>query len=506
MCIHTILPRWINGKVISIEIDSSRALPGIDIIWLPDSAVKESKERLRSAFRAFDIDIPPYRYVINLSPSDIRKSGSLFDIPIAVALYYHIHEKKCITKHIIQTCVFVWELGLDWSIKWVRGILSIVLAAQKEWHKKAFIPSENKDELHNIWWISIHLVSHIWDIIKFLHTWEIETFVPDNTTIWHSTTWYDISFDDIIWQHTNKRAVAVGAAWLHNILMIGPPWTWKSMIAKAIPSILPPLTPQELLEVNQIYSLSGKSQGQYITTRPFRSIHHTASKIAIVGGGPHMTPGELSHAHRWILFLDELPEFPREVLDILRQPLEDKNITISRVHWSITFPAHCMVIWAMNPCICWYYKDTDKTCTCAPNSIKRYQWKLSWPLLDRFDIITEVCRESWIHQQTNTMSQWYWKDKVKEARDRQQHRYTNDVIYCNSQLTARGIKQYISLDEECENILLLAEKKLILSHRAIHKIIKITRTIADIDQSDIIQKEHLLEALQYRSKQMFIHQ
>ena len=501
--IKTMAPWWIEWRLISIEIDSNKSLPGIDIIWLPDSSVKESRERLRSTFRSCNIEIPPHRYIINLSPSDIKKSGAAFDVPIWVGLLLHILWDSICHKNILSDAIFLWELGLDWSVKWISGVLSIVISAKKEWYTHFFIPDENKNEIECISWITIYPLAHFNDIIQYVW-WNIE--------LWHSssgdidnyrTAENHIDLSDIQWHGLVKRAIAIWAVWLHNILMIGPPWTWKSMIAKAIPGILPPMWYDEIIEVSQIYSLSWSGWSPLVTQRPFRSIHHTASKISLIGWGQKMSPWEISHAHNGVLFLDELPEFPRDVLDVLRQPIEDKCVTISRAHGSVTFPADCMVVGAMNPCICGYYNDTEKICTCAPQSIKKYQSRVSWPLLDRFDIIIDIGRQNfwWIDYDESFSSQKI-KENINIAWGIQKQRYKQSKIRSNAQLQVKDIKKYIKLDIGCEEILTIAQKKLSLSHRAIHRILKVSRTIADYEWSPEIKKEHLLEALQYRSKEI----
>lgn len=502
--IKTMTPWGIEWRLISIEIDSNKSLPWIDIIWLPDSTVKESRERLRSTFRSCNIEIPPHRYVINLSPSDIKKSGAWFDVPIGVWLLTHILWDEIKNNDIIENAIFLGELGLDGSVKWVRWVLSIVISAKKEWYVHFFIPAENKDEIVCISGITIYPLSHFNDIVNFL--W-------GGIGLWYKSSWnivYDaikedkyIDFCDIQWHNLVKRAIAIWAVWLHNILMIGPPGTWKSMIAKSIPWILPPMWYDEIIEVSQIYSLSWNSSAPLITQRPFRSIHHTASKISLIGWWQKMSPGEISHAHNGVLFLDELPEFPRDVLDVLRQPIEDKCVTISRAQWSITFPADCMVVWAMNPCICWYYKDTEKICTCSLQSVKKYQSRVSGPLLDRFDIIIDINRqEIWSIKNNETISSQHIKEKVMKAWVAQQQRYVGSSIRSNTQLRVKDIKKYIQLDTECEELLLVAQKKLSLSHRWVHRVLKVSRTIADYEWSAEIKKEHLLEALQYRSKEI----
>lgn len=500
--IHTMIPWGIEWRVINIEIDSNKSLPWIDIIWLPDSAVKESRERLRSTFRTCSIEIPPHRYVINLSPSDIKKSGALFDVPIGVWLLVHILWDSIKHNDILPKAIFLGELWLDWSVKWIRWVLSVAISAKKEWYTHFFVPDENKHEIECIAGIQIYPLVHFNDVVSFLWGWDLG--YKSSWKILHNELSEEkyIDFTDIQWHNIVKRAVAIGAVGLHNILMIWPPWTWKSMIAKAIAWILPPMGYDEIIEVSQIYSLSWNSSSSLVTQRPFRSIHHTASKISLIGGWQKMTPGEISHAHNWVLFLDELPEFPRDVLDVLRQPIEDKCVTISRAQWSITFPADCMVIGAMNPCICWYYKDTEKLCTCSLQSIKRYQSRVSWPLLDRFDIIIDINRQEFETMNNKDISSQNIKEKVLKARQIQQERYKDSSIRSNTQLSAKEIKKHIKLDTTCEELLLLAQKKLSLSHRWIHRVLKVSRTIADYEWSSEIKKEHLLEALQYRSKEI----
>ena len=394
--IKTIANIGLEWFEVIVEIDSNKSLPWIEIVWLPDTAIKESKERIRSSFKNIWIDLPPRKIILNLAPSDIKKIGTRFDLPMAVAILAHTYQENLINKNFLENSLFFGELGLDWSVKRVNWLLPSVIFAYKKWYKNFFVPKDNLYELQYIKDINIFPIENFKQIYDFFIEWkelEIRQSGQDIDNILSKTIYdFEVDFADIKWQLFAKRALMIAAWGLHNVLMVWAPWSWKTMLAKALQSILPPMTFDEILEVSQIYSIVWKlwKDQPLITKRPFRAVHHTASKVSIIWWGNNLQPWEISLAHKGILFFDELPEFPRSVLEVLRQPLEDKKITISRAHGSVTYPAHFMFVAAMNPCPCWYYKDPEIPCKCSLNQIKKYQSKISGPLLDRFDIILEV--------------------------------------------------------------------------------------------------------------------
>ncbi|MCX6823526.1 MAG: YifB family Mg chelatase-like AAA ATPase [candidate division SR1 bacterium] len=499
----------LEGHEIIIEADSSKSLPTIEIVGLPDAAIKESKERLRGTFRNAGIQLPNRKIVLNLSPSDIKKVGTSFDLPMAVAILFLIFEDKI--KLPQQEFLYFGELGLDGNVKRVNGLLPSVISAMHHGYKHFFVPEENVYELEYVPGIVMYPIGKFDQMIEYFLEGK-EFFCIDQPknieTLYQQSEIFDVDFAHIKGQLIAKRALAIAAAGLHNVLMVGAPGSGKTLLSKAMQSILPPLGFEEILEVSQVYSLVGKLSKDIplVTKRPFRQVHHTASKISIVGGGSQLTPGEVSLAHKGILFFDEVTEFPREVLEVLRQPLEDRYVVISRVAGTIQYPANFMFVGAMNPCKCGYYKDSEKSCSCSLMDIKRYQSKISGPLLDRIDMILEIPRED-IDKILNNIgeeSSLTIRDKVINARKIQQQRFLGLSITSNSQITSKHIDELIPLDDACKNFLSEASRKLTLSTRVVHRTIKLARTIADIQGQDFVTINHLAEALQYRSKTMFV--
>lgn len=510
--VKTFATMGLEGFEVSVEADSNKALPTIEIIWLPDAAIKESKERLRAAFKNISIQLPPRKLIINLAPSDMKKVWTSFDFPIAVALYMLINDGVIVRDDIVSDALFLGEIGLDGALKWVNGILPAVLSALRKWYTRFFVPADNVYELAYIPNISVYPVSHLRDMFAFLQ-WEDTLSILDTgqsiEDLYTTTPAGNyVDFADIKWQLLAKRALAIAAAWMHNVLIIGSPWSGKTMLASALQWILPPLGYEEVLEVSQIYSIIGKldKDQPLITDRPFRQVHHTASKVSIVWWGQQLRPGEISLAHRGILFFDELPEFPREVLEVLRQPLEDKYVSISRAIWSVQYPANFMFVSTMNPSPDGYYKDPEIECTNSLAEIKRYQSKISGPLMDRIDMILEIPREK-VEKILDTEKQETSADvrtKVIDAWRKQEARFSWTAIVCNADISAKNIDKYIPLSGEVKDFLTQAAQKLHLSGRVVHRTMKLARTIADYMWSDDVMIQHIAEAMQYRSKTMFV--
>ena len=501
----------LQGHEIVVEVDEAKSLPTIDIIGLPDAAIRESKERIRATFRNVGIQLPRRKFIVNLSPSDIKKIGTSFDLPMALGILLLIVEGKFHHAEQLDQFLFFGELGLDGEIKRVNGLLPSVISAMKQGYKHFFVPAENVYELEYVPDIFIYPLSTFRQVVQyFLHNEELPVIseAKQIEQLYDRDRSYDLDFQFIKGQILAKRALAIAAAGGHNVVMIGAPGSWKTMLSKALQSILPPLEFEEVLEVSQIYSVVGKLDKDMplVTHRPFRQIHHTASKISITGGGSNLTPGEVSLAHKGILFFDELTEFPREVLEVLRQPLEDRSVVISRVAGTIEYPANFMFVAAMNPCKCGYHKDPEKPCICNLHDIKKYQSKISGPLLDRVDMILEIPREN-IDKILDTIqsdSSATIRTKVLHARKAQQSRFAGTGIFSNAQMGSRHIDEYIHLDEQVKQFLVDAAQKLTLSPRVVHRTIKLARTIADMESSEQITINHLAEAMQYRSKTMFV--
>lgn len=507
LLVRSIANVWINWYEVFVEADMSRALPNIDIVGLPDIAIKESKERIRAALKNLWIELPPRRLVLNLAPSYIKKIWTRFDLPMALAIYLLVTGNGWYDE-ILSKSIFMWELWLDGSIKRVNGILPSVISAFQMWYKNFYVPQENALELSYMDWINVYPLSNFEQLIAYFEWWQKICPYVSNVGFEPSIDAYSINFNDIKWHSLVKRALLIAASSLHNTLLIWPPWSWKTMLSKALANILPPISVNDSLEISQIYSIMWllNDKDWLINKRPFRSVHHTASKVSIIWWWPNLFPWQISLAHKWILFFDELPEFSREVLESLRQPLEDKTVIISRASWSVTYPANFMFVWAMNPCKCWYYKDKDIVCTCWFNEIKKYQSKLSWPLLDRFDLILEVPRENidLILQRDSNSEKIDYDSKVKNAWFRQQNRFKDSNISLNSQMNSKDIEKYIKLDITTEDYLKKSVKVLNLSPRIIHKLLKLSLTIADIDWLDCIWQAQIAEALQYRSKSYLV--
>lgn len=487
----------INANIVNIEADISNGLPSYDVVGLADTSVKESKERVRSGLKNSGFTFPARKITINLAPASIKKEGTHYDLPMAVAL---LKIMGAVDSCASDFAVF-GELSLNGDVRGVSGILPMTDRAREAGFKKVIVPDENKNEASLVPNIEVYPVKNLNDAVNIINK-ETQILPYEFEESLNDTSYEKLDFADVAGQESAKRAIEVACSGGHSCIMSGPPGGGKTMLSKRIPSILPPLSYEEAMEVTKIYSVSGliTPQNPLIKNRPFRTVHHTASSVSLVGGGSKAMPGEVSLAHNGVLFLDEIPEFKRAALEVLRQPLEDKKVTVTRVSRTAVYPCNFMIVAAMNPCPCGYFGSDVKPCTCSNEEIRRYQRKISGPLFDRIDIQIEIpaLKYNQLSDSNKAESSDIIRKRVTQAREIQEKRYKGSGIRTNAELTSPMIKEYCKLSNEANTVLRRAFDNLGLSARGYTKILKLARTIADMEKSENIEVYHIAEAISYR--------
>lgn len=483
---------------VTVECDISQGLPRFDLVGLPDAVVKESRERVRASVKNCHLDFPVSRITVNIAPADIKKEGSLYDLPVLIAMLRASKQLKGDT----DGFAFIGELSLDGEVRQVNGVLPMLMKAKEEQIPAVFIPYDNRLEGSVLEGIDVFPVKNIFEVMK--HISGEEKIAPCyNKNLTETEISYSVDFSDVKGQAEAKRALEIAAAGGHNCIMVGPPGSGKSMLAKRIPTILPDMTFEEKLETTKIYSIAGliPPGKAIIDNRPFRSPHHTVSAQALTGGGTTIRPGEISLAHNGVIFMDEFPEFDRRCKEAMRQPMEDSTVHISRASGSVSYPANFMLIAAMNPCPCGFYGHPVKECKCTPAARKRYMDKVSGPILDRIDIHIEVAPVEYeqLSRRAQEETSAQIKKRVNRARAIQQKRFEGTSVSCNARMTPAMTKEFCVLTDDADALLKMSFEKLGLSARAYDKILRMSRTIADLDESELIELDHIAEALQYRS-------
>ena len=493
----------LDGHLVDVEVDISPGLPSLTIVGLPDAAVQEAKERVRTAIKNSGCTFPMKRIVVNLAPADLKKAGPSYDLPIAVGILLSSEQVQADVSEVI----LLGELSLDGGLRHTNGVLPMVALAQAEGIPNVIVPDADAGEASLIEGVEIIPIASLSQLVSYFRgeipapeskTQEVREYSPPPSSV------TDLAY--IKGQEHVKRALEVAAAGGHNMIMCGPPGSGKTLLARSIPSILPSMTTDEALEVTKIYSVSGllPTDTSLVRQRPFRSPHYTISNAGLVGGGHWPKPGEISLSHRGVLFLDELPEFGHSLLEVLRQPLEDKTVTISRAQGRVTFPANFMLVGAMNPCPCGYYGDPFRQCTCPSSLVSRYQRRISGPFIDRVDIFVEVPHIDYEKLSDDRLGETSDKvqTRVKAARSRQLKRFEGTRLTCNAEMTPAEIREFCQVEESAQGLLKAAMKQLYLSARAFHRILKLVRTIADMESSEIIKAHYVAEAIQYRPRRM----